>query len=252
MNIKDFNMIPKYAGIYYFKNKINNKYYIGQSFTLRKRMKKHIQLFNNNKYDAPIYKAFKKYGLDNFEYGVLDSFRVGFTKDELIEKLDTLEIYYIKKYKSYGKGGYNQTKGGDAGITGYKFTEDQRSKVSKANKKSQSDGRHLIYIYDVLEKCYYTFVNNRYAQEYFNLNSKFVHTTNIKLNRYISARSKKELDIKIKEYFKTGSLKTGKYATKLKPCMITDILQNISCKDFLNKYDVCKKTFYNYRDKLLK
>ena len=38
--------------------------------------------------------------------------------------LDVLEVLYIETYNSYGKTGYNQTKGGDGGILGYKFTDE--------------------------------------------------------------------------------------------------------------------------------
>jgi len=43
--------------------------------------------------------------------------------DNIKSELDILEISYIKKYNSYISG-YNKTIGGDAGITGYKFTEE--------------------------------------------------------------------------------------------------------------------------------
>lgn len=59
--------ITQFPGIYYFRNKINNKYYIGQAICIRKRFQSHchqIQI-KNDKY--PIYKAITKYGEDNFE-----------------------------------------------------------------------------------------------------------------------------------------------------------------------------------------
>ena len=60
------------AGIYAFRNKINNKYYIGQSLSIRSRINAHINTFNNHtKQLYPIYKAFNKYGLNNLEVLIL-------------------------------------------------------------------------------------------------------------------------------------------------------------------------------------
>ena len=84
-------------------------------------MRHHVSNVNTNRYDNPIYRALRKYGWENFEWGILETFT-----DELYEdrkkKLDEAEIFYIKKYNSYGATGYNQTRGGDGGIEGYKFT----------------------------------------------------------------------------------------------------------------------------------
>lgn len=145
---------PKYAGIYFFKNKINNKYYIGQSIKIRKRVLHHLSNYNTDRYNNAIYKAFKKYGFENFEFGILDTFRDSLSK-ETKYKLDELEKIYIQKYNSYGKTGYNETLGGDAGILGYKMTENQKEKISKASKFNNTTAKK-IYMYNVKDKYYIT------------------------------------------------------------------------------------------------
>jgi hypothetical protein len=50
-----------------------------------------------------MYKDFKKYGIDNFSFGVLE--------ECTLDKLDEREIYWIKYYNSYNDG-YNLTLGG--------------------------------------------------------------------------------------------------------------------------------------------
>lgn len=119
---------PKYAGIYYFKNNINGKYYIGQAVKLRTRLLHHMNNLEHDRYDAPLYRAFKKYGIENFSWGILDTFRDALSK-EVKFKLDELEVKYIEEYNSYGKTGYNQTKGGDAGVLGLKQTEETKEKL---------------------------------------------------------------------------------------------------------------------------
>lgn len=97
----------KICGIYYIENKINNKKYIGQSVDIKRRWRKHKnEAFNINShtYNYPIYRAIRKYGIDNFNFKIIEEC----TK----EKLNELEIYWIKYYNSFFEG-YNQTLGGD-------------------------------------------------------------------------------------------------------------------------------------------
>jgi group I intron endonuclease len=88
-------------GIYKITNRKNGKIYIGQSINIKKRFQEH----KNCKENRPLYKAFKKYGINNFDFEVICECE---KKD-----LDKLEKQYIRKYKSNISGiGYNLTKGG--------------------------------------------------------------------------------------------------------------------------------------------
>ena len=49
---------------------------------------------------------------------------------------------YINKYSSYTNG-YNQTLGGDGGILGYKFTEEQLKAHVERGKRISEDGALL-------------------------------------------------------------------------------------------------------------
>lgn len=94
-------------GIYCFKNKINNKYYVGQSINLEKRYNEHKNNHLNPNYcnyDSKFYRALRKYGFDNFEYSVLATCQQ--------EDLNELEVFYINKYDSKING-YNSTFGGE-------------------------------------------------------------------------------------------------------------------------------------------
>lgn len=163
MKKEDLYNAPKYAGIYYFRNKINNKYYIGQSIKIRKRVLHHLSNYKTERYNNAIYRAFKKYGFENFEFGILNTFRNALSK-ETKEKLDELEKYYIQKYNSYGQTGYNETLGGDAGILGYKMTEDQLEKISKASKLNNTTAKK-IYMYNLKDKYYITACSIRDASK---------------------------------------------------------------------------------------
>ena len=78
-------------GIYKFRNKINNKVYIGQSVCLEKRYLEHYHNHANpnlKDYKTKFYKALRKYGFDNFDYEIIES-NDYFTSKELDER----EIY---------------------------------------------------------------------------------------------------------------------------------------------------------------
>ena len=56
--------LPNKGGIYLISNTVNNKHYVGQAIILRKRLLAHLGNFLNKRYDAPLYRALDKYGLD--------------------------------------------------------------------------------------------------------------------------------------------------------------------------------------------
>ena len=83
-------------GIYKITNTINGKVYVGQSVDINRRWRQH----KNSELDYPLYKAFKKYGIENFTFEVLE--------ECTITELNERERYYIQLYDSCHFG-YNQT-----------------------------------------------------------------------------------------------------------------------------------------------
>lgn len=119
-----------YGIIYKVTNKINNKVYIGQTIkSLDERKRRHVYDAENHKdVNTTFYNAIRKYGIDNFEWIVLDT---GMSKKDL----DSKESYWIKELKSHirdGKG-YNMTTGGD-GSEGFKHSKEARMKMSADRK----------------------------------------------------------------------------------------------------------------------
>ena len=91
------------TGIYKIENLINHKIYIGQSLYIEKRW--HDHLFAKD--DFAIHQAFKKYGIQNFTFQILEECSV--------EELDEKEIYWINFYQSLVPNGYNMVEGGTNG-----------------------------------------------------------------------------------------------------------------------------------------
>lgn len=62
-------------GIYKITNKINGKCYIGQSNDIERRWKEHKNSFSNpnvSDYESKKNRAFRKYGIENFDFQVLE------------------------------------------------------------------------------------------------------------------------------------------------------------------------------------
>ena len=94
-------------GIYRIENLINHKNYIGQSVHIEARWSDHKRLAfypQLAEYNYPLYKAFRKYGIENFQFSIIENC--------LEDELDDKERYWIDYYKSFGPKGYNQTPGG--------------------------------------------------------------------------------------------------------------------------------------------
>lgn len=107
------------VGIYKITNLLNGKCYIGQSVNIDKRWNTHRTApFNPNRidYDTPLYRAMRKYGVNHFQFEVLEEC----PKAELNEK----EIYYIRLYNSMLPSGYNQDGGGSTAGHPLKLTAD--------------------------------------------------------------------------------------------------------------------------------
>lgn len=113
------------CGIYKIINKINGKIYIGQSIDIERRIKTHIQhgKYNYASYNSYLYRDMYIYGIDNFEFEVVEECK----KEELNEK----EIYYIKYFDSKNNG-YNISDGGGGALNvAFKLSENDIMDIYK-------------------------------------------------------------------------------------------------------------------------
>lgn len=94
------------CGIYQVKNKINGKIYIGQSIDIERRWSQH----KYGKGSLILRNAIKKYGLENFDFSILEKIEF-INKKETSLILTTLEEKYLKEYEPFiRENGYNINK----------------------------------------------------------------------------------------------------------------------------------------------
>lgn len=92
----------KHCGIYQIRNIITGKKYIGQSVDIYRRWWEHkarVDNKNTNCYNKPLYTAIRKYGIDNFEFIILE--------ECLPEELNNKEAHYIQTLSTLVPNGYN-------------------------------------------------------------------------------------------------------------------------------------------------
>jgi hypothetical protein len=102
--------------IYKITNNINGHFYIGQTrTTVEERFYNHTKDYSISKYQKyGLYKAFKKYGVDNFSVDTIETHQA-FTLTELNNILNEREMLLIAENRNiYGKDFlYNHSRGGD-------------------------------------------------------------------------------------------------------------------------------------------
>lgn len=92
--------------VYIITNKINGKQYIGQTTqTIQRRWQGHIVDSKRRHSDTPLYRAFRKYGVENFIIEKL-------CDAANIDELNSLEEWAIKNLWSRVPFGYNVANGG--------------------------------------------------------------------------------------------------------------------------------------------
>lgn len=137
------------VGIYRFYNVITGKSYIGQSIEIERRKHEHeLCAFRGNEktnkqYNCSFYQALREYGIDSFEFSILEICE----EQELNER----EIYWVSYYDSCNNG-YNMTYGGDRP---FKEQDGEKHHNHKLTEKQVYEIRERYnnheYVYDVYE-----------------------------------------------------------------------------------------------------
>jgi len=129
--------------IYKWTNKINGKSYIGQTTSENRRKREHI---SGHFKGSLLYKAIQKYGIENFEYSVIENVEES--------KLSEREMYWISYYKT-NESGYNLTEGGD-GTRGFShpLSEEHKKKLSETNRGRipWNKGKRGVYSEETLKR----------------------------------------------------------------------------------------------------
>lgn len=128
-------------GIYLIQNKLNGHCYVGQSVDIHRRWRQHREAAKNNEY-APLYLTMRKYGIENFDFSILEECE--------IEELDNKEIQYIEQFNSYSQG-YNQTRGGSQYSHNVRLTDEDLERIIELLLNSNKTQREIAKQFEVGE-----------------------------------------------------------------------------------------------------
>lgn len=122
-------MMERISGVYKITNKITGEFYIGSSTDIKRRWTGHKSSNTWNSCSSRLlYKAFQEYGLENFDF-------------EIIEKTDNLherEQYFIDLLKpTYNKNAAY------TGMTAEKYQKQYQKQYSKTEKGKESQKKYL-------------------------------------------------------------------------------------------------------------
>ena len=185
-------------GIYKITNRINGHSYIGQSTNIEKRWQNEKIASNNPNdcsYDYPLSRAFRKYGIQNFSFEVIEECN----REDLNDK----EHYWICFYAPE----YNQTHGGDYQAHGkLSLTQVQEIQTILVN---DIDG---LVLHTELAKKYNVSVDTIQAINAGRawINSKLVYP--LHLSKYDSRREKK------KQYCQDCGIEVSKTSVRCLKC----------------------------------
>lgn len=115
--------------VYIIQNIIDGSIYIGKANDINKRWSQHKNNHLKGKFASSyLYRAFNKYGFDNFTFQVLEYFE---TSKEALEA----EKWYVGYLRWLGAQMYNLTPGGDGGRPkGIPCTNETKRLISLKNK----------------------------------------------------------------------------------------------------------------------
>lgn len=123
--------VKNVAGIYYWRNDINGKGYIGQTLHIRKRCCEYKRMSFRGQ--TLFYSAVIKYGLNNFTcYKLMECC-------PSVVALDYWETYWIKRLDTFGPNGYNQTSGGRKCVVGNGVITSGKKRGRKPLNRSKSE-----------------------------------------------------------------------------------------------------------------
>jgi group I intron endonuclease len=150
MIVKFSNEICKKWGVYKITNTINNDFYIGSTTeNFCKRFSNHVSYWKQGlmtkKFKCPLlYKAFSKYGIDNFECEII----IYFTrkKDSITNKkiITYIEEKYIKKYNPKYNVCKKPTLSGCPNL-GKKLSEEWKNKIREKSKLYKHSNNLIVY-----------------------------------------------------------------------------------------------------------
>lgn len=232
-------MSNKISGIYGIECTTDNVIYVGQSKDIYYRWRKHREtLKKGNHANFKIQKDFNSLGEQYFNYFIIEKIE-GNNLEEVQEKLNILEVYYIDKYKKdkHYNDIYNLTIGGDCEL----MSDECKKRCSEVQIKLNGKSVYQLDIYGKIIKSWrcrkecYTELGINDSCLYRALKEKTLYK---KKWYFINEDDYNEKDIKL---IMSKESKQEKYLKKIR----REVYQIDFNGEILNKYDSLNSSIKN-------
>lgn len=128
--------LDKNCGIYLILNKANGKGYVGLSTQLKERKKQHFKkLANNTHHNIYLQNAFNKYGINSFDFLILEYCDKKFLSEAEQEWIRLLDTY---------NNGYNLTLGGEKNCGFYPNEKTRKIMSQKAKNRMTNEYKDYL------------------------------------------------------------------------------------------------------------
>lgn len=224
-------------GIYKITNKINNKIYIGQSNNIKRRKNEHRCIKHET--NQSLKKAYIKYGLENFEFEVLEKCK--------LEELNGKEKYWIELLKPQ----YNRTSGGD-GSPNHKVSEETRKLLKQKGKEFWDNLNEETKQKIISQNLKGPAIGNKVSEETRNKLRK-ANLGKVQSKETIEKRKQTIINKKKNGYIQTNKnhrkkvicIETGEIFNSLKEAKDKYNLSTL-CGHLKGRYKTCKGKHYKY------
>lgn len=198
-------------GIYKITNKITNKIYIGQSGRVENRFSAHLQtskMKSGKQYNDELYVDMRKYGIENFEFEVLETFSLAEEEDK-----------WIQKFISEGKNLYNVNLTPHTAHNAFarKFSDNELDEIHKLLQENK--------------------LSNTQIAKKFNCSS----TTIDKINNGVASYNNKDIEYPIRRYLPEGEKNYNSKYTDAEVLEIRKVYEFMTLTELYKKYGAkCK------------
>ncbi len=188
INTKDIKSI---SGIYFIKNKLNKKIYIGQSVNIYKRLILHRFHLNNNIHDnSHLQRSFNKYGINNFKCDVIEYCNNLTEKEIFYINNQSNELYNIREVKDSIK---HPKRKPISEVTRQKLINSKKGKIPKNLYNLQQNNKRKI-VYYVNNEIIKIFNSCKEAAKYFNMKPNIfnLYINNTRIEKYFKQNERVE------------------------------------------------------------
>lgn len=237
-------------GIYYFRNTVDGKGYIGMTSNLHRRIVGHMTMLRKKNSYAEVenqprailnfYKQMWQFELSDIEFCILYMIEdESLTEEQIKEILSPKLKEFIQEYDTIANG-YNSISENTINAT-RKYSEETREKMKIANKQKANNGDNTVYVYDITTKERLYCLTMPALCKYIGtkIDPRQLKQNSVIKKNWLGARSVEELEDKIEYYYKHCDL-TGTYrADSLIPEeMVRDLFKGITYPEFSAKYNL--------------